>query len=117
MTFRKNLVSNFSIQQSVPIKHKQVYWINLPHIMRTILVFLSGFLSEKLQSRLDFPRTIAELQQRIQPKSILPKEYGGTVSWRVMSKKWITILEEHRERLLALDKMKFDESRKKKLRQ
>jgi len=84
----------------------------LPHLIRTILVFISGFLTEKIQNRLYLPKNLGEL--KISPTRILPKEYGGTVSWRIMSEKWIKKLEDNRDRLLALDNMMVDENRKNK---
>lgn len=72
-------------------------------------------MTQKLQDRLSFPRDLNELHKRI-PVHILPKEYGGTVPWRIMADKWIKTVEENREKLLALDKMTLDDSRKKEKR-
>ncbi|XP_053201711.1 alpha-tocopherol transfer protein-like [Panonychus citri] len=102
-------------EKALPVKHKQVHWINLPHLIRTILIFISGFMTQKLQNRLSFPRDLNELHKRI-PVDILPKEYGGSVPWRVMADKWIKTVEENREKLMALDSMTLDENRKKEKR-
>ena len=72
-------------------------------------------MTQKLQNRLSFPRDLNELHKRI-PVKILPKEYGGSVPWRVMADKWIKTVEENREKLLALDSMTLDENRKKEKR-
>lgn len=72
-------------------------------------------MTQKLQNRLSFPRDLNELHKRI-PVDILPKEYGGSVPWRVMADKWIKTVEENREKLMALDSMTLDENRKKEKR-
>lgn len=112
------------LQKALPVKHKEVHWLNLPPLIMTCFYFISSFVTEKLRKRLFLHKNIESLQDAI-PKNILPKEYGGSVPWRYvhvvagfsmispcwfcrdMASKWIATLEANREKLLALDRMRW----------
>ena len=96
-------------QKALPVKHKEVHWLNLPPIIMTCFYFISSFLTEKLRKRLYLHKNLDSLHDAI-PAEILPKEYGGRVPWQEMSHSWITKLGANRERLILLDKMRWSES-------
>ncbi|XP_054722055.1 alpha-tocopherol transfer protein-like [Uloborus diversus] len=100
-------------EKAMPVRHKQMHWMNVPKYLSTLFHVLKTFLSQKLQDRIMIHPNIAALHEHF-PPSMLPKEYGGTIPLSEMTKRWIEILESKRERILALDQMKVDESKRPK---
>lgn len=94
-------------QKALPIKHKEVHWLNIPPIIMTCFYLISSFLSEKLRKRLFLHKNLESLHESI-PRSILPLEYGGIIPWKDMSDRWISTLKANRSRLLAMDNMRWD---------
>lgn len=95
-------------QKALPIKHKEVHWLNLPPIIMTCFYLISSFLSDKLRKRLFLHKNLDSLHDSI-PIDILPLEYGGHVPWKEMSNSWISALEGNRSKLLSMDKMRWDD--------
>lgn len=96
-------------QKALPVKHKEVHWLNLPPIIMTCFYFISSFVTEKLRKRLFLHKNLDSLHDSI-PASILPKEYGGVVPWKEMSDRWIATLDANREKLNQLDRMRWDDN-------
>ncbi|XP_014294337.1 retinaldehyde-binding protein 1 [Halyomorpha halys] len=102
------------IQNSLPMRHKSSHFLSLPSSANTIFEFFTSLLNEKLKKRIVIHKSIEDLHQHIK-KDILPKEYGGTVSISDMTNKFKQDLMEKRQKLLDLDKLEIDLSKKEKL--
>ncbi|CAL1271800.1 unnamed protein product [Larinioides sclopetarius] len=103
-------------EKAMPLRHKELHWMNVPKYLATLFQLLKTFLSQKLQDRIIIHHDISSLHNRF-PTSMLPKEYGGTIPVREMTARWIEILDSKRDQILALDDMKVDESKRPKEKQ
>ncbi|XP_015930746.1 alpha-tocopherol transfer protein-like [Parasteatoda tepidariorum] len=95
-------------EKAIPLRHKQLHWMNVPKYLATLFQFLKTFLSHKLQERILLHTNVSSLHEYF-PPSMLPKEYGGVIPVSQMTARWIEILDSKRDRILALDEMKVDE--------
>jgi hypothetical protein len=98
-------------EKALPVLHKEVHWLNLPPLIMTCFYVISSFVTEKLRKRLFLHKNLQSIHNVINPK-ILPKEYGGSIPWKEMADDWVQKLQTKREKLLAMDKMCFDEGLK-----
>uniref|UniRef100_A0A069DTA5 Putative phosphatidylinositol transfer protein sec14 n=1 Tax=Panstrongylus megistus TaxID=65343 RepID=A0A069DTA5_9HEMI len=93
-------------EQSVPMRHKEVHFINVPSALKYVYDFTRSRLSQKIRDRFTIHGNLSELHSKLDP-SILPKEYGGVIPMAQMIETWKQQLAEKRERIMALDKMKL----------
>lgn len=92
-------------EQALPMRHKAIHVLNMPVIMKFLYDFAKERLSPKMATRAKVHNSVQQLNQHIDPQC-LPKEYGGTIPMAEMIEMWKKELEESRERLMTLDKMK-----------
>ncbi|GBL71858.1 hypothetical protein AVEN_264644-1 [Araneus ventricosus] len=69
---------NSSYQDCVPVRYKEIHFINESFVMRAMWAMVRGFLSEKIRNRVYFHSKVEELLDFF-PPSVLPVEYGGEV--------------------------------------
>ncbi|XP_050545299.1 alpha-tocopherol transfer protein-like isoform X2 [Daktulosphaira vitifoliae] len=100
------------LQNSIPMRHKASYFINVPNFADKFFTITVSFLSNKLKSR--FFTGQKELQECIDPK-YLPKEYGGEIPLATMIADLKKKLQSQRDKLLALDDMKININSKGKI--
>ncbi|CAH1389628.1 unnamed protein product [Nezara viridula] len=93
-------------EQSVPMRHKEIHFLNVPSPLKYAYDFVKSLMSSKIRERLMVHNNLAELHANLDPK-VLPKEYGGDIPMAEMIEMWKKELAEKRERLLALDHMKL----------
>ncbi|KAL1457146.1 hypothetical protein WDU94_001807 [Cyamophila willieti] len=65
-------------EQSIPARHKDVHFINVPSPVRFVYDFVLSKLSPKMKSRMKIHSNLTEVHNSIGVEC-LPKEYGGTI--------------------------------------
>lgn len=96
-------------ERALPMRHRDINFLNLPWTMCLIFQFAKSLLSEKIRNRFKTHSSLDSLQRSVD-KSILPAEYGGTKSIKECISSWKTELEQNRNSLLELDQLKIDNS-------
>ena len=96
-------------ERALPMRHKDIHFLHLPWTMNLIFQFAKSLLSEKIRNRFKTHSNLDHLQRSVDT-SILPAEYGGSVSIKECIKSWRKELEEKRASLLDLDLLKVDHS-------
>ncbi|XP_065226019.1 clavesin-2 isoform X2 [Planococcus citri] len=91
-------------EQSVPMRHKEFHFINVPTPLKYIYEFFQSTFSEKIRSRFMMHHSLNDIVDHMDIDT-LPKEYGGTIPMADMIEMWKSELLQKRERLLSLDKM------------
>lgn len=91
-------------EQSLPLRHKELHFINVPSALRYIYEFFQSIFSEKIRSRFMIHNSLSSFQRSIDV-SVLPKEYGGVIPMAEMIEMWKQELMQKREQILALDNM------------
>jgi len=94
-------------ERALPMRHRDINFLNLPWTMSLIFQFAKSLLSEKIRNRFKTHSSIESLQRSVDP-SFLPEEYGGTKSVEECIKSWKIELEQNRSSLLELDQLKID---------
>jgi len=82
------------LQDSVPLRVKNIHIVNQPYIFKVVFNLFKPFLREKLRSRIIFHGTDRKsLHEYMDPK-VLPSCYGGTVDIpRINGTQWFELLE------------------------
>ncbi|XP_060518926.1 alpha-tocopherol transfer protein-like isoform X2 [Cylas formicarius] len=82
------------LQDSVPLRIKNIHIVNQPYIFKIVFALFKPFLREKLRSRIIFHGTDRKsLHQHMDPKC-LPQCYGGTLDLpRIDGAQWLELLE------------------------
>lgn len=44
-------ISFYFLQKALPLRHKELHWMNVPKYLATLFALLKTFLSQKLQER------------------------------------------------------------------
>jgi len=96
-------------ERALPMRHKDIHFLHLPWTMNLIFQFAKSLLSEKIRNRFKTHSSLDHLQRSVDT-SILPAEYGGSVSIKECIKSWRKELEEKRSSLLDLDLLKVEHS-------
>ena len=96
-------------ERALPMRHRDINFLNLPWTMSLIFQFAKSLLSEKIRSRFKTHSGLESLQRSVDP-SLLPEEYGGKTSVAECITSWKRELEAGREELLELDQLKVDSS-------
>merc|ERR1711874_560268 len=94
-------------ERALPMRHRDINFLNLPWTMSLIFQFAKSLLSEKIRNRFKTHSSLDSLQRSVDP-AILPAEYGGTKSIQDCITSWKTELEQNRNSLLELDQLKID---------
>merc|ERR1711953_878677 len=96
-------------ERALPMRHKDIHFLHLPWTMNLIFQFAKSLLSDKIRNRFKTHSNLEHLQRSVET-SILPSEYGGSVSTKDCIQSWKKELEESRASLLDLDLLKVDHS-------
>ncbi|XP_066979202.1 clavesin-2 isoform X1 [Macrobrachium rosenbergii] len=99
-------------EKTIPARHKEIHFVNLPTALYAIFEFSKTLLSDKIKSRFQVHSDETKLKKKV-PTHILPKEYGGTVPMAEMIKMYKKELVAVRSRLLMMDQMAIEEEKKK----
>lgn len=82
------------LQDSVPLRIKNIHIINQPYIFKMVFALFKPFLREKLRNRIIFHGTDRKSLHQYMDPSILPECYGGTLSLpRIDGEQWYELLE------------------------
>lgn len=93
-------------EQSIPARHKEVHFINVPSALKYVYEFFLSKLSNKMKSRLTIHATSSEAAAAM-GNNCLPKEYGGTIPMADMIASWKKELSAKRDKVLQLDQMEI----------
>ncbi|VVC43913.1 Hypothetical protein CINCED_3A024136 [Cinara cedri] len=91
-------------ERTLPMRHKEIYGINVPSSLKFALDFGLSLISEKIRSRVKIFSSIEESHTYVD-KSLLPKEYGGEMEMSTMIDLWKQEMLEKREQILKNEKM------------
>lgn len=87
------------IHNSLPVRQKSIYFVNLPGFANTILQFVVSLLNEKMRKRVTFFKDMEELKSSLDSR-LMPKEYGGEIPISKIVKNMKEIFLAHRENIL-----------------
>jgi len=94
-------------ERALPMRHREIHFLNLPWTMSLIFQFAKSLLSEKIRKRFQTHSSIESLGKEVD-LSILPEEYGGGGrSLQQCVDLWKQELEANRSSLLELDQLKI----------
>jgi len=94
-------------ERALPMRHRDINFLNLPWTMSLIFQFAKSLLSEKIRNRFKTHSGVESLQRSVDPR-ILPAEYGGSVPVAQCISSWRKELEANRQSLLQLDQLRVD---------
>ena len=97
-------------ERALPMRHREIHFVNLPWTMTLVFQFAKSLLSEKIRKRFRTHGGLDSLMKAVEP-SILPAEYGGKRPLAECVSLWKKELEQNRNSLLKLDQMKVGEVR------
>lgn len=95
------------IQNAIPCRQKQAYFVHLPGFAVKLTDFAKGFVSSKLKERAFFYKDFDKLFGHLDPK-ILPKEFGGTIPVKEMMDHFIQIARGFDKNLRRSDEQSID---------
>ncbi|KAG8268234.1 alpha-tocopherol transfer protein-like isoform X1 [Homalodisca vitripennis] len=93
-------------ERTLPMRHKEVWGINVHPSIKYALDFGMSLISEKIKKRVKVFTNLEEAKKNMPDLSMLPKEYGGTVPMAEMIALWKKELLAARPQLLAHDEMR-----------
>ncbi|CAK1588061.1 unnamed protein product [Parnassius mnemosyne] len=89
-------------ERTIPLRHKEIYGVNVHPTIKFALDFGMALISEKIRKRVRLYTAVEEIEL---DKSLLPQEYGGTMPMKEMIELWKKELASKRDILLLNDKM------------
>lgn len=92
-------------ERALPMRHREIHFLNLPWTMSIIFAFAKSLLSEKIRKRFQTHSSLEALSKVVDVK-VLPSEYGGKRSMKECVGLWKKELEANRSNLLELDQMR-----------
>lgn len=92
-------------ERALPMRHREIHFLNLPWTMSIIFAFAKSLLSEKIRKRFQTHSSLEGLGKHVD-LSILPSEYGGNRSMEECVGLWKKELEANRKSVLELDQMR-----------
>jgi len=96
-------------EKGYPMRHKSIHWVNVPRYISALTDFVLSFFSPKLQKRMFVHTDVNSLHKEFDPK-ILPKEFGGSIPWKVMCDEWLDELERRSSLIMSMDDMGVEEA-------
>lgn len=93
-------------ERALPMRHREIHFLNLPWTMSLILQFAKSLLSDKLRKRFQTHSSLESLGGFVDV-NVLPSEYGGTRSMDECIKLWKLELEANRSSVIGLDQIKI----------
>ncbi|XP_034254634.1 alpha-tocopherol transfer protein-like [Thrips palmi] len=94
-------------ERTVPMRHKEVYGINVPSSLKMALDWGLGLISEKIRSRIKIFTSLESCLEHIDRK-LLPKEYGGDIPMDEMIALWKEELRALRPKIMSHDQMEVN---------
>ncbi|XP_049818844.1 retinaldehyde-binding protein 1 [Aethina tumida] len=91
-------------EQSMPLRHKEINFINLPTALVYVYNFAVSRMSPKLKERCKIHSSMKDIVKHVD-KQCLPLEFGGDIPSQTMIELWKEELAEKRQRLLSFDTM------------
>ncbi|XP_052752424.1 alpha-tocopherol transfer protein-like [Galleria mellonella] len=89
-------------ERTIPMRHKEIYGVNVHPTIKFALDFGMALISEKIRKRVKLYSAPEDVEI---DKTLLPKEYGGDMPMKEMIDLWKQELEKNRDTLLLNDKM------------
>ncbi|XP_068619992.1 alpha-tocopherol transfer protein-like [Battus philenor] len=89
-------------ERTIPLRHKEIYGVNVHPTIKFALDFGMALISEKIRKRVKLYTSIADVEI---DKNLLPQEYGGVMPMKEMIELWKIELASKRDILLLNDKM------------
>lgn len=93
-------------EQSIPMRNKQVHFLNLPAPLKYVYDFCRSRFSQKIRSRFLIHDSRETLHKHLDRKS-LPKEYGGDIPMAQMIELWKEEIASKQKRVMQLDDMRL----------
>ncbi|XP_034232407.1 clavesin-1 isoform X2 [Thrips palmi] len=93
-------------EQSLPMRHKEVHFLNLPTPLKYVYDFARNRFSQKIRSRFLIHSTRDALHKHLD-KKCLPREYGGDMPMAQMIDLWKEEIASKQKRIMSLDDMKL----------
>ncbi|EDS40094.1 conserved hypothetical protein [Culex quinquefasciatus] len=92
---------------ATPVRAQEMHFINAPSLLTTAINLVMKLTSEKLRNRIFFHQSWDELYARVD-KSLLPKEYGGSIPMEKLVADFKDRCRDLRPQLLAHDEMELE---------
>ncbi|XP_053624909.1 alpha-tocopherol transfer protein-like [Plodia interpunctella] len=89
-------------ERTIPMRHKEIYGVNVHPTIKFALDFGMGLISDKIRKRVRLYSAAEDVEI---DKKLLPKEYGGVMPMKEMIDLWKEELAAKRDILLLNDKM------------
>ncbi|XP_072931320.1 alpha-tocopherol transfer protein-like [Epargyreus clarus] len=89
-------------ERTIPMRHKEIYGVNVHPTIKFALDFGMALISEKIRKRVKLYTDINDVEL---DKKLLPQEYGGEMPMKEMIEMWKEELAKKRDILLLNDKM------------
>ncbi|XP_049885346.1 alpha-tocopherol transfer protein-like [Pectinophora gossypiella] len=89
-------------ERTIPMRHKEIYGVNVHPTIKFALDFGMGLISEKIRKRVRLYTAVDDVEI---DKQLLPQEYGGQMPMKEMIELWKEELAKKRDTLLLNDKM------------
>jgi len=93
-------------ERALPMRHREIHFLNLPWTMTIVFQFAKSLLSDKIRKRFQTHSSLESLGQQVDV-DVLPSEYGGSRSIEECVQLWKEELEANRTRVLSLDQMRI----------
>lgn len=79
------IVGTISFQRTIPMRHKEIYGVNVHPTIKFALDFGMALISEKIRKRVRLYTSPTEVEL---DKKLLPQEYGGVMPMKEMIGKY-----------------------------
>ncbi|XP_045458208.1 alpha-tocopherol transfer protein-like [Melitaea cinxia] len=89
-------------ERTIPLRHKEIYGVNVHPTIKFALDFGMALISEKIRKRVRLYTAVEEVEI---DKKLLPQEYGGVMPMKEMIDLWKKEMASKRDILLLNDKM------------
>ncbi|XP_049821828.1 alpha-tocopherol transfer protein-like isoform X1 [Aethina tumida] len=97
------------LQDSVPVRVKNIHIVNQPYIFKIVFALFKPFLREKLRSRIIFHGSDRKSLHQYMDPSCLPSCYGGTLDLpRVTGPQWLEMLEKCDKEFKAINSFGYN---------
>ncbi|KAL5291353.1 hypothetical protein ACFFRR_010637 [Megaselia abdita] len=91
-------------EQSFPLRHKEIYLVNVPSSLKWLVDFVKNRVSPKIKNRFHCYTNVKDIHKHVDP-DCLPQEFGGKIPMSDMIESWKKELIAKRDLVLSLDKM------------
>uniref|UniRef100_T1GSY0 CRAL-TRIO domain-containing protein n=1 Tax=Megaselia scalaris TaxID=36166 RepID=T1GSY0_MEGSC len=91
-------------EQSFPLRHKEIYLVNVPSSLKWVVDFVKNRVSAKIKNRFHCYTNVKDLHKHVDP-DCLPQELGGKILMADMVESWKKELIAKRDLVINLDKM------------